>query len=98
YQRKVGVHLQRAVPRRSRQYVKPVEVMRRIVRYVLAIVVLGGLVTSAFDIALLLGALLLGEALFALMLGIAGFRSLLAKVPYLLRFVLAFMGTFLIAY
>ena len=98
YQRKVGVQLRRAVARPSRRFVKPVEVMRRLVGYVLAIVVLGGIVTSAFDIALLLGALLLGETLFALMLRIAVFRSLLAKVPYLLRFMGAFIGTFLIAY
>jgi hypothetical protein len=61
-------------------------------------VALTGLVTNTLDVVLLFGALLGGELVLSSVLRTPRFRSLFVRIPYPLRFVVAFVATFIIAY
>lgn len=70
----------------------------RLIAYAVAIVLLLGLITSPLDVVLLLAALIGGELLVPIMGRAEPMRSLLPRIPFLVRLALALGATFLVSH
>lgn len=70
----------------------------RLIAYAVAIILLLGLITSPLDVVLLLAALVGGELLVPIIGRTEPMRSLLPRIPFLLRLALALGATFVISH
>ena len=70
----------------------------RVIAYAVALVLLLGLIRSALDVVLLLAALIGGEILVPIVGRAEPMRSLLPRIPFLVRLALALGATFLISH